>query len=524
MIRGLPGARRASQEPLEADPLATAEALEELGRGRLPPEISDAIATFLQRARQRLDHSREHVVVAFAGGTGSGKSSLVNAVVGTEVSPPGVRRPTTDHARAAVFGAGESVEALLDWLQVYDRQHFEEPAELAGAVLLDLPDIDSVVRDHWAAADRLVDRCDLLVWVVDPLKYAHAVGHQGYLSRLAHHAEVVLIALNHADRLDSRSMATCRGHLEELLAAEGLDRAAVWTVAARTGEGVGTLRRAVVEAVEERRAPLVRLQADAAELRGRAVACLPEPQKLRLDTRALADGLSAASNGAALAEAAEQAYQRGAERAMRSPLLGAVGRGFARLRGRKRPESAGGPAVTVRRAQLSQALYQAVAPAVAALPEPAAERLRQLAAAAADPLGRDLRDRLEAVPVEPRGRIWWRMAAGLRGAAEWAAFAGLVWLVARGVADWLALPTVPAPVLVGELRWPTALFAGGLTVTGLFGILLRGPVRLGARRHRRKMARQLAEVSSELQRPALDAVQAELERCRELARRAHGSD
>ena len=70
-----------------------------------------------------------------------------------------------------------------------------------GLVLLDLPDFDSVEIAHRVEVDRLVRLVDLLVWVVDPQKYADAALHERYLRPLAGHAAVMLVVLNQVDLL-----------------------------------------------------------------------------------------------------------------------------------------------------------------------------------------------------------------------------------------------------------------------------------------------------------------------------------
>ena len=50
--------------------------------------------------------------------------------------------------------------------------------------------------------DRLVQLVDMMIWVVDPQKYADAALHDRYLRPLAQHADVMMIVLNQADRLD----------------------------------------------------------------------------------------------------------------------------------------------------------------------------------------------------------------------------------------------------------------------------------------------------------------------------------
>ena len=105
--------------------------------------------------------SADHTVVALAGATGSGKSTLFNALTGLELSRVGVRRPTTSAPVACAWDP-RGAAGLLDRLgippQVRYARHSvldEEPraAEdgLGGLVLLDLPDHDSAASGHRAA-------------------------------------------------------------------------------------------------------------------------------------------------------------------------------------------------------------------------------------------------------------------------------------------------------------------------------------------------------------------------------------
>ena len=150
------------------------------------------------RAGERLGHGLDATVIALAGRPAPGKSTLFNLLAGRELSRAGVRRPTTSTTTAAV---GSDVDAaLLDWLDVRSRHALDDGAP-AGLVLLDLPDFDSVEAAHRAEVDRLVRMVDLLVWVVDPQKYADAALHEGYLRPLAGHAAAMLVVLNQVDLL-----------------------------------------------------------------------------------------------------------------------------------------------------------------------------------------------------------------------------------------------------------------------------------------------------------------------------------
>src|SRR5690606_18083974 len=100
-----------------------------LGPRRAHPTLLGEAQQVLQRAGDRLKLSSEHTVVALAGGTGSGKSSLFNAISGLELSPTGVRRPTTARTHACVWGL-EGAGPLLDWLQIQWRHRFARASAL----------------------------------------------------------------------------------------------------------------------------------------------------------------------------------------------------------------------------------------------------------------------------------------------------------------------------------------------------------------------------------------------------------
>jgi GTP-binding protein EngB required for normal cell division len=230
--------------------------------------LLDDAEALLRRSGERMRMSASHTVVALAGGTGSGKSSLFNALSGATFSPPGVTRPTTRHSHACVWGM-EGAAPLLDWLSVQRRHRYarasaldQGEADLAGLLLLDLPDHDSVVSGSVALVDRLVKLADMLVWVLDPLKYADASVHQRYLVPLAGHAAVTTVVLNQCDTLTPEQVSDCEEDLRRLLDAEGLSETQILVTSAATGAGLDELRGVLAEAVVARRAASDRIAAD----------------------------------------------------------------------------------------------------------------------------------------------------------------------------------------------------------------------------------------------------------------------
>ena len=237
-------------------------------RGGFRQELLDDAEGVLKRAGERLRLSSGHTVVALRGGTGSGKSTLFNALAGATFSPPGVTRPMTRHVHACVWGM-QGAAPLLDWLGVQRRHRYARASvldsgesDLDGLILLDLPDHDSVLTASMAAVDRLSKLADMVIWVLDPQKYADAAVHNRYLIPLAGHAAVFTVVLNQIDNLLPQQTRDCEEDLRRLLDHEGLMDAPVYPVSARTGEGLGELRALLTETVARGRAVTDRIAAD----------------------------------------------------------------------------------------------------------------------------------------------------------------------------------------------------------------------------------------------------------------------
>ena len=142
--------------PAEADVAGTVEAADEAlalrfaALGRFTRTVSQYVTTteapalagaaqLVQRAQERLRFGERwpgtgrlggHTVVALAGATGVGKSSLFNALAGMTLSPPGHLRPTTGEAHACVWEARGAADDLLDWLGVSENRRFVRESEL----------------------------------------------------------------------------------------------------------------------------------------------------------------------------------------------------------------------------------------------------------------------------------------------------------------------------------------------------------------------------------------------------------
>ena len=238
------------------------------GADGISRDLLDDADALLARAGQRLRLSSAHTVVALAGGTGSGKSSLFNRLAGADFSTVGVTRPVTRDVHACVWGVSGS-GSLLEWLGVPRRYRYARASALDsgehgmnGLVLLDMPDHDSVMAHASDQVDHLVELADLMIWVLDPQKYADAAVHRRFLVPLAGHSEVIAVVLNQSDMLAPEQVDDCVHDLRRLLDAENLHDVQILVTSAITGAGVDALRQLLAETVSARRAAAARIAAD----------------------------------------------------------------------------------------------------------------------------------------------------------------------------------------------------------------------------------------------------------------------
>jgi GTPase SAR1 family protein len=160
------------------------------------PGVPDARAERLKLLSQiddyllpRLRQSGAPILVALVGSTGAGKSTLMNSLVGRQVSATGIRRPTTNSPVLACHPNDMrwfAENVFLPTLPRVRQQGLAMPGRdgllvLAaaegmpeGVAVLDTPDIDSVVKAHRDFANQFLDASDLWLFVTTARRYADA--------------------------------------------------------------------------------------------------------------------------------------------------------------------------------------------------------------------------------------------------------------------------------------------------------------------------------------------------------------
>ncbi|MCD0452787.1 hypothetical protein LO762_26925 [Actinocorallia sp. API 0066] len=505
------------------------ESLVELGEGRLDEDLLEEARALLDRAGARMRLSGDHTVVTLAGGTGSGKSSLFNAVCGLELSPTGMRRPMTSLPHACVWGM-DGAAPLLDWLNIdkrfryarasaLDRSGTRAEGSLRGLVLIDLPDHDSIQAAHRAEVDRFTGVADLLIWVVDPQKYADASLHHDYIIPFARHAAVTLIVLNQVDRLGPAEVKDCVTDLRRLLEAEGLTDPRIITTSAVARGGVDELREILAQTVAAQSARASRLAADIDALierferhAGPTDAADPAAEVDGPHAEALLDALTVAAGVPAVAEAMQSAFElraadyvgwppaRWAARFRRDPLRTMR---LSELREELRGSFTG--PLGAQQGGVDSALHGVTDGVTEDLPGPWRRSVRAAARTHAaqlpDALGVALRETVPSFNQVPR---WWWLVKFWQRLLLAGTALGFGWIVLLVVYGAFEVAEAPS-ALIGDLAilpWVVILTVCMVGMGALTAAACRNVVALSAARHgervEARMRQSLESVADEL--------------------------
>lgn len=218
--------------------------------GVVAEETLAPLVESVRAVRTRLAYPAEVLVAALAGGTGSGKSSLLNAFVGDDITEAGGIRPTTSRPVAAVpHRVGPAMDGYLDRMGVDERHRHEGPL----ICLLDLPDTDSVEQSHRHRVDLILPLVDVVVWVTDPEKYRDARFHLDYVRPMARFAGQLVFVLNQVDRLGAGALDQVLSDLDRALRDDGIDAPVIVATSAAPPSGPPIGVEELTAALEKKR-------------------------------------------------------------------------------------------------------------------------------------------------------------------------------------------------------------------------------------------------------------------------------
>ncbi len=148
----------------------------------------------LERSIRQLD---ELFLLVVAGEFNSGKSTFINALLGTRLLEEGVT-PTTRRIHTLVYGDEVASEVGGDGIQ-----HMRAPVELLREVeIVDTPGTNALAREHEAITKQYIPRSDLVLFVTSADR-AFTESERAFIEQIRSWGKKLVFVINKADILHS---------------------------------------------------------------------------------------------------------------------------------------------------------------------------------------------------------------------------------------------------------------------------------------------------------------------------------
>lgn len=190
------------------------------------PKIDNVPEERISQVRDALFHADNPFLVVFVGPFSSGKSSIINALLGEEALPVGPV-PTTD--RIAILRWGEHAERVRTG--EYDTVFHPSPL-LRKISFVDTPGLESIFQKHEEATRKFLHRADVVLLVMLATQ-AMTAKNLDYLKILQEYGKTVILVINQVDVLTDEEAENVREYVVEQTQAKLGYKPQVWMMSAR---------------------------------------------------------------------------------------------------------------------------------------------------------------------------------------------------------------------------------------------------------------------------------------------------
>ncbi|RMG78206.1 MAG: Dynamin family protein, partial [Chloroflexi bacterium] len=171
------------------------------------PKVDNLDEAYIHQARDAQFHTETPFLMAFVGPFSSGKSSVINALLGAEVLRVGPT-PTTD--RITILRYGEEPQQMTSGDETVTL--FHPSALLQKVSFVDTPGLESVFQEHEETTRGFLHRSDL-VFLVMLATQAMTARNVEYLKTLEQYGKKVIILVNQADLLTVEERQTVKEYV-----------------------------------------------------------------------------------------------------------------------------------------------------------------------------------------------------------------------------------------------------------------------------------------------------------------------
>jgi len=163
---------------------------------------------------QLFDAKNRPLVVGLFGGTGVGKSTLLNRFARQTIAKASAQRPTSRDVTVYVHNS-VSVDKLPDNFPLSKMRIAEHSSEqYRNVMFIDMPDFDSVETANQNVVNAWLPHLDIVLYVLSPERYRDDQGWQRLNAHATEHAWIFVV--NHWDKGSPEQLIDLRSLLDDL--------------------------------------------------------------------------------------------------------------------------------------------------------------------------------------------------------------------------------------------------------------------------------------------------------------------